>query len=47
MIWPVCIGDVKIYGEITETEDSERSDSPEVGFEGMFFAWGTVLWTSS
>jgi hypothetical protein len=33
--------------EVTETEDSERSDSPEDGFEGMFFAWGTVLWTSS
>jgi hypothetical protein len=24
-----------------------RSDSPEDGFEGMFFAWGTVLWMSS
>jgi len=22
---------------------NERSDSPEFGFEGMFFAWGTVL----
>jgi len=34
-------------GRGIETDGSARSDSPEVGFEGMFFAWGTVLWTSS